>query len=82
LLCLALAPASPIVAVLGLLLLAGRHAGYAAALRRNRFPASSVVYYMAAVLLYCAALAASDWRYARGRVTWKGREYPVSHLGK
>jgi hypothetical protein len=37
---------------------------------------------MAAVLLYCAALAASDWRYARGRVTWKGREYPVSHLGK
>jgi len=82
LLCLALAPASLIVAVLGLLLLAGRHAGYAAALRRNRFPASSVVYYMAAVLLYCAALAASDWRYARGRVTWKGREYPVSHLGK
>jgi hypothetical protein len=82
LLFLALAPVSPIVAVLGLLLLAGRHASYAAALRRNRFPASGVVYYMAAVLLYCAALAGSDWRYARGRVTWKGREYPVSQLGK
>jgi cellulose synthase/poly-beta-1,6-N-acetylglucosamine synthase-like glycosyltransferase len=82
LLLLALAPVSPVVAVLGLLLLAGRHAAYAATLRRNRFPASGVVYYMLAVLLYCAALAASDWRYARGRVTWKGREYPVSHLGK
>ncbi len=81
-LCLALAPAYPVVAVLGLLLLAGRHAGYAAALRRNRFPASSVVYYMLAVPLYCAALAVSDWHYARGRVTWKGREYPVGHLGK
>ena len=82
LLCLALAPASSIFAVLGVLLLAGRHAGYAAALRRNRFPPSSVVYYMAAVPLYCAALAVSDWHYARGRVTWKGRVYPVSHLGK
>src|SRR3990172_383045 len=82
LLCLALAPVSPIFAVLGVLLFAGRHAGYAAALRRNRFPPSSVVYYMAAVPLYCAALAVSDWHYARGRVTWKGRIYPVSHFGK
>jgi len=82
LLCLVLAPMSPIVAVLGVLLLAGRHANYAAALRRNRFPPSSVVYYGLAVVLYCAALAVSDWHYARGRVTWKGREYPVSHLGK
>lgn len=82
LLCLALTPRYPIAAVLGGMLLAGRHAGYAAALRRNRFPLSSVVYYMVAVLLYCAALAASDWHYARGRVTWKGRQYPVGRLGK
>ena len=82
LLCLALTPRYPIAAVLGVLLLAGRHAGYAAALRRNRFPLSSVVYYMVAVLLYCAALAVSDWHYARGRVTWKGRQYPVGRLGK
>jgi glycosyltransferase involved in cell wall biosynthesis len=81
-LCLALTPRFPIAGVLGLLFLAGRHAAYAADLRRNRFPPSSVVYYMVAVLLYCAALAVSDWHYARGRVTWKGREYPVSHLGK
>jgi hypothetical protein len=82
LLCLALAPLSAIIGTLGVLLLAGRHAGYAAALRRNRFPVSSVVYYMAAALLYCAALATSDFHYARGRVTWKGREYPVIHPGK
>ena len=81
-LCLALTPRFPMIGMLGLLLLAGRHAYYAADLRRNRFPPSSVVYYMVAVLLYCAALAVSDWHYARGRVTWKGREYPVSHLGK
>jgi hypothetical protein len=82
LLCLALTPRFPIAALLGVLLLAGRHAGYAAALRRNRFPLSSVVYYMPAVLLYCAALAASDWHYARGRVAWKGRQYPVGRVGK
>jgi hypothetical protein len=23
-------------------------------------------------------LLVSDWRYARGKVTWKGREYPVA----
>jgi glycosyltransferase involved in cell wall biosynthesis len=82
LLCLALTPRYPVAGVLGVLLLAGRHAAYAAALRRNRFPLSSVVYYMAAVPLYCAALTASDWHYARGRVTWKGRQYPVGRLGK
>jgi glycosyltransferase involved in cell wall biosynthesis len=77
LLCLALTPRYPIAALLGLLLLAGRHAGYAAELRRNRFPVASVVYYMPAVALYCAALLVSDWQYARGRVSWKGRQYPV-----
>jgi hypothetical protein len=77
LICLSLTPRSSLLGLLGLALLAGRHAGYAAELKRNRFPVSSVVYYMAAVLLYCAALAASDWHYARGRVTWKGRQYPV-----
>jgi hypothetical protein len=27
--------------------------------------------------LYVAALLTSEWRYQRGSVTWKGREYPV-----
>jgi GT2 family glycosyltransferase len=77
LLCLALAPIRLIFGALGILLLAGRHAGYAAMLRRNRLPASSVVYYLVGVALYAAALLVSDWRYARGKVPWKGREYPV-----
>ena len=76
--CLALAPLRPIFGALGILLLAGRHASYAATLRRNRLPVSSVVYYVVGVALYCAALLVSDWRYARGKVTWKGREYPAA----
>jgi cellulose synthase/poly-beta-1,6-N-acetylglucosamine synthase-like glycosyltransferase len=60
-----------------LALLAGRHAAYAADLRRNRFPVALAIYYLPAVALYAAALLNSEWRYARGSVVWKGREYPV-----
>jgi glycosyltransferase involved in cell wall biosynthesis len=63
--------------VLGVALLAGRHAAYAAGLRRNRFPARLALYYLPGVALYAAALLNSEWRYARGSVAWKGREYPV-----
>ncbi len=63
---------------LGVALLAGRHAAYAADLRRNRFPTALALYYMPGVALYAAALLNSEWRYARGSVEWKGREYPVS----
>jgi hypothetical protein len=63
--------------VLGVALLAGRHAAYAADLRRNRFPATLALYYLLGVGLYAAALLNSEWRYARGSVAWKGREYPV-----
>jgi GT2 family glycosyltransferase len=78
LLLLLLTPLHLILGVLGLLLLAGRHAAYAATLRRNRFPALLALYYMLAIALYAAVLLTSEWHYARGRVTWKGREYPVS----
>src|SRR6266851_2293517 len=64
--------------VLSVALLAGRHAAYAADLRRNRFPGSLALYYLPGVVLYAAALLNSEWRYARGSVAWKGREYPVS----
>ena len=64
--------------VLGVALLAGRHAAYAADLRRNRFPPALALYYLPGVALYAAALLHSEWRYARGSVAWKGREYPVS----
>jgi len=75
---LLLTPAHLLFGVLGLALLAGRHAAYAAALRRNRFPLSCVLYYVPAVVLYAAALLDSEWRYSRGRVAWRGREYPVN----
>jgi glycosyltransferase involved in cell wall biosynthesis len=77
LLCLLLTPFHAIFGALGLLLLAGRHASYAALLRKNRFPLSSVLYYLAGVGLYCSVLLASDWGYARGKIAWKGREYSV-----
>ena len=77
LLVLPLALVHPICGILSVALLAGRHAAYAADLRRNRFPAALALYYLPAVALYAAALLNSEWRYARGSVAWKGREYPV-----
>jgi glycosyltransferase involved in cell wall biosynthesis len=78
LLLLLLTPLHLILGVLGIVLLAGRHAAYAATLRRNRFPAALALYYLPGVALYATALLASERRYMRGSVTWKGREYPVS----
>jgi len=77
LLLLPLTPLHPIWGVLAVALLAGRHAGYAADLRRNRFPVVLALYYLPGVLLYAAVLLASEMRYARGSVSWKGREYAV-----
>jgi glycosyltransferase involved in cell wall biosynthesis len=81
LLCFLMAPLHAALGVLGVLLLAGRHASYAASLRRNRFPLSDVLYYLAGVALYGGVLLSSDWHYARGKVSWKGREYPVGNSG-
>jgi glycosyltransferase involved in cell wall biosynthesis len=78
LLLLLLTPLHLTLGVLGVVLLAGRHAAYAATLRRNRFPAALAIYYMSAVALYAAVLLTSEWRYAHGSVSWKGREYPVN----
>lgn len=75
-------PVHRVFPALGLVLLAGRHAVYAAALRRNHFAISSILYYMPGVLLYTAALVSSARRYARGTVVWKGREYPVGTPGR
>lgn len=65
--------------VLGIALLAGRHAAYAADLRRNRFPARLALYYLPGVALYSTVLLNSEWRYAHGSVAWKGREYQVGN---
>jgi glycosyltransferase involved in cell wall biosynthesis len=63
-------------------LLAARHAAYASKLRANQFAVSSIIYYIPAVFLYCAALTVSAWRYSRGAVIWKGREYKVGMAGR
>jgi glycosyltransferase involved in cell wall biosynthesis len=63
-------------------LLAARHAAYASKLRANRFAVSGISYYVPAVCLYCAALTVSMWRYSRGSVMWKGREYRVGMAGR
>lgn len=77
LLALLLTPLRVVFGVLGLALLAGRHAAYAAALRRNRFPARYALYYVPGFLLYAAALLWSEVQYLRGTVAWKGREVRV-----
>jgi glycosyltransferase involved in cell wall biosynthesis len=79
LLLLPLAMVHLIWGVLGVVLLAGRHAAYMADLRRNRFAGGLALYYLPGVVLYAAALLNSEWRYAQGSVAWKGRDYPVSH---
>jgi glycosyltransferase involved in cell wall biosynthesis len=70
-------PAGRVLLILGLLLLAGRHAAYAAELSRNRYPRKFILYYMPAVMLYSGALIVSAWKNTRGIVAWKGREYPA-----
>lgn len=77
LLLIVFAPIHWALPVLGLALLAGRHATYAAMLKKNHFAAAGIRYYIPAVVLYTCALAISAKRYKKGSVTWKGREYPV-----
>jgi hypothetical protein len=50
-------------------------AWYEGWLRRNRYPGSYIQYYLPGVGFYTAALIASWWKYTRGKVAWKGREY-------
>ena len=81
LLCFLAMPLRVAFGLVGVGLLVGRHVFYAAALRRNRFPSSDVIYYLVGVVLYGCVLLSSDWHYARGKVVWKGREYPVGNSG-
>ncbi|HEV2617247.1 MAG TPA: glycosyltransferase [Candidatus Acidoferrales bacterium] len=62
---------------LGILWLAASHVAYARELRRNRYSARFIIYYVPGVFLYAAVAAASAWKYWRGTISWKGREYPV-----
>ena len=62
---------------IGILWLVGCHIAYGRELRRNRYSARFIIYYVAGVCLYAAVVIASGWKYWRGKVLWKGREYPV-----
>ncbi len=71
----------PLAMFIGALLLIFRQLNYGLELARNQFPFKFIIYYIPAVFLYAGVLIASYRSYARGKVAWKGREYPVGLPG-
>lgn len=71
----------PVAALGGILLFTFRQFAYGADLTRNQFKGSLIFYYAPAFVLYAAVLWASYRAHASGKVSWKGREYPVSAAG-
>ncbi len=71
----------PVAMFAGVLLLLLRQFSYGLALSRNHFPFRLIIYYLPAVFLYSGVLWASHESYARGKISWKGREYTVGALG-
>jgi glycosyltransferase involved in cell wall biosynthesis len=67
----------PVAMFAGVVLLLLRQLSYGLALSRNQFPFKFIIYYLPAVFLYAGALWASHESYAKGKVSWKGREYSV-----
>jgi glycosyltransferase involved in cell wall biosynthesis len=71
----------PVAMFAGVVLLLLRQLSYGLALARNQFPFKYIMYYIPAIFLYAGALWASHESYAKGKVSWKGREYPVGSAG-
>jgi glycosyltransferase involved in cell wall biosynthesis len=67
----------PIALFAGVVLLLLRQLSYGLALSRNHFSFKLIMYYLPAVFLYAGVLWASHESYAKGKVSWKGREYSV-----
>jgi GT2 family glycosyltransferase len=67
----------PVAMFAGVMLLLLRQLSYGLALSRNHFPFKFIIYYLPAVFLYAGVLWASHESYAKGKVSWKGREYSV-----
>jgi glycosyltransferase involved in cell wall biosynthesis len=67
----------PLAMFLGVVLILFRQISYGLELARNQFSFKFIIYYLPAVFLYAGVLLASHRSYARGKVNWKGREYPV-----
>jgi len=63
--------------LLGLFFLLLTHAMHFQALRRSHFSSAFTAYLIPGSLLYTAALWASYRSHSRGKLEWKGREYPV-----
>jgi hypothetical protein len=74
---LAMSAVHAVFPILGVMMLALRHAAYGIELRRNHYPWSGIGYYLPGAVLYCAAVIASAMRHRRGVVAWKGRGYKV-----
>jgi hypothetical protein len=54
---------------------------YDGELKRNDYPIALVAYGLLGRILYAAVLWASYWSHKRGKLEWKGREYPVGASG-
>jgi glycosyltransferase involved in cell wall biosynthesis len=67
----------PIAMFAAVILLLLRQLSYGLALSRNHFPFKYIICYLPAIFMYAGVLWASHESYARGKVTWKGREYSV-----
>jgi glycosyltransferase involved in cell wall biosynthesis len=67
----------PVAVFAGVMLLLFRQFAYGLALSRNGFPFKYIIFYLPAVFLYSAVLWASHESYAKGKISWKGREYSV-----
>jgi cellulose synthase/poly-beta-1,6-N-acetylglucosamine synthase-like glycosyltransferase len=67
----------PVAMFAGVVLLLLRQFSYGLALSRNHFPFKLIIYYIPAVFLYSGVLWASHESYAKGKISWKGREYTV-----
>ncbi len=67
----------PIAMFAAVILLLLRQLSYGLALSRNHFPFKYIIYYLPAIFMYAGVLWASHESYAKGKVTWKGREYSV-----
>lgn len=67
----------PLALFLAVLFLLFRQMNYGSELSRNQYPFSFIIYYVPAAVLYVGVLWASYRGHAKGKVEWKGREYPV-----
>jgi glycosyltransferase involved in cell wall biosynthesis len=71
----------PLAMFLGVMLLLFRQTNYGGELTRNGFSLSFSIYYLPATVLYAGVLLASCRAHSRGKLSWKGREYPAPVAG-